>query len=232
MDLQKSLEVMRFVIMRENQRLRDKIQQMQEQLADVRRQALGGAMAGSQAAPVASSLGGCTVEWRLELAGGRLAPSAGGNGRHEMATERCELAEFTLPQMPGIGFVLRFFPTTSECPDDHGQHSAAARQSNRQQLGLTTLDSCALTLDVIGPDFLQSMELQVALSILVGEQPLVASAQRDSLIRVGGRLRCSSKWPCGATLQGQRCVVCRVDVIGANARSTGPTCFEGTAHAG
>jgi len=146
LNLQRQLEVMRFVIISENQKLKDLVKQADERLGDVRRQldmaagAGNGTSAGSNAgtgagtSPLACAWeaasdklavparlsGPRCVEWRLRNVGEAL--------RHSPASWR-ERKEFRLPEFPGLDFTLELRSLTEEGLQQPHQPWAAVANS-------------------------------------------------------------------------------------------------------
>eukprot|EP00927_Polykrikos_kofoidii_P021808 TRINITY_DN20541_c0_g1_i1.p1 TRINITY_DN20541_c0_g1~~TRINITY_DN20541_c0_g1_i1.p1 ORF type:complete len:384 (+),score=50.24 TRINITY_DN20541_c0_g1_i1:63-1214(+) len=121
LDLSKSLEVMRFVIMKENKKLRERMQQTQEYISDLHLEledpgpasvqiednafAVSDTAASEHSEPLGTTEPH-SVEWRIEhLDAIRTAPAA-----HR------EVSSFKLPAFPDVDFSLVFYPrATCEC---------------------------------------------------------------------------------------------------------------------
>lgn len=160
LDLQKNLEVMRFVIMRENQKLKDLVQQVREQLCEAEGD-LAQASCAHQFCRTyrTSAQGHHPVEWRLEHIGGRLAALCRGSAGTCVASE--DLV-FTMPPCAQIRATVsarrlaaegRDGVTAEACPPKlaaaEGPLSAAAGSASH---GEALPGACAeLSLEVRGP---------------------------------------------------------------------------------
>jgi len=231
MDLQKSLEVMRFVIMKENQKLKELLQESRASLKDFSVQ-LDARESSSLASPphgtaptlpaggVTTSSDACVsqepsqVEWCLRNMADVLAL-----GR----TSGCqaERTAFRLPAFPGLDFELRFHPWSSAvpCQQPNGARATAADVAATWRVAGDGVGEqrrlCELQLDVIGAS--ASLDLHVALSISVEGIPEGDHHSQvvDLVLSGGGRASCVDTWPIGFPSgpgAAAAKVVCRVEV--------------------
>lgn len=97
LDLQKNLEVMRFVIMRENQKLQDSLQQVHDQLGEVRKEVENGVRPQDQQ-HMSSISRPRSIAWHVQNVGEAALKLAGAGERKE----------FTMLEYPGVVFMCTF----------------------------------------------------------------------------------------------------------------------------
>lgn len=180
LDLQKSLEVMRFVIMRENQKLKDLVQQAHDQLAEAERRLDDqewqehnpAAWEASLPCGVETAAGppGCCIEWRIEDLGALAADSGSPAGRDTPDTTESDdddapglcrdcggwpQRRLALPGHPGVDLELQFRLRGSDDEAGRALDEAAGRPQDR---------CCEFALSVTGPTCM-GLDLLVELSI-------------------------------------------------------------------
>lgn len=212
LELSKALEVMRFVIMRENQKLREMLQRTHDSIAELSLDPAGlvppaeaDALA-SEALPSRALAGEILEASEVEP----IVPVARGTRRciewHAPASGMwgwCEQKEVHLFAYPGVTFSLSFYPRVASAEASQAAGSAASY--------------CKLVLDVSGLGC-DGLELHVNLSIEGGASrgsssvdrlSVVASAAPDQaeqgepegqVLRGGGRAFCLVPWPLPALL--------------------------------
>jgi len=154
LDLQRNLELMRFVIMRENNLLRDQVQETHERLADIRRMLEGG----SPAAQLLQTREPRRVEWRIRNLCSAITAAPGGVA---IGTWQ-ERKDFRLPEHPGLDFVLELRASLAPAITQNCTSSAGVHESGDALQPKLLLE---LLLDASGPACCEGPELQVALTI-------------------------------------------------------------------
>eukprot|EP00927_Polykrikos_kofoidii_P070685 TRINITY_DN67093_c0_g1_i1.p1 TRINITY_DN67093_c0_g1~~TRINITY_DN67093_c0_g1_i1.p1 ORF type:complete len:372 (+),score=49.06 TRINITY_DN67093_c0_g1_i1:72-1187(+) len=230
-DLSKSLEVMRFVIMKENLKLRERMQQTHDNITELRKEleAAGPSteqVEGSVEPNCSAAIGGRSalvmaesnhVEWRIEQID--INPSKTRNHR--------EVARFRLPMFPDMDFTLTF-------------HANSVNGDGPP--------SCDVIADVSGSIW-SRLALRIMLSLTIemnndNKSELDAGAKSASAVvllggRADSRASCTVKrpwprFPSRATDTEERegggiekvAVVCRVEVQEVSSRS-GKLCLQG-----
>lgn len=195
LDTQKSLEVIRFVIQKENQKLKDLVQQARDGLSEVEkeftsmpcRHELCQHLKGTQPGPR-------VLEWRLEHIGGQVKAlcSAGGSG---------DPLEFKFSDGPGLELRLSFQADRS--PDDLQKASPSG--------------GCLLKVEVAGPCWSQTeITTRLCLDVSV-EQGNVVNQHRMDLGMVRGVGQASHVLTRHmAELLASGSVVCRVEIKAAH----------------
>jgi len=188
LDLQKNLEVMRFVIMKENQKLKELVQQSRIAQAEAK-QVLEStlAQAGASREPL-------QIEWFVRSIDDALAPGYWGLQEQE---------EFRAPELPeaGVRLQLRASP-------------AAAHESADGVAARGAPVSLELGLEVIGRSA-PGLELQASLAIETEEEAAAAASQFrgaspgqvGAYVRHGKPATTCRTWPAGACT-----AVCRAEV--------------------
>mmetsp|Transcript_106612 Transcript_106612/g.299547 ORF Transcript_106612/g.299547 Transcript_106612/m.299547 type:complete len:452 (-) Transcript_106612:105-1460(-) len=212
-DLMRNLEVMRFVIMKENSKLKDLLKQLQINVAELRDHALR------------FQRGGRSIEWLIEDARELCELS-----RADPDARFCERQSFRLLDHPGVDFTLSFYPIAGagasadpaqELPPSPLATSACLASGN---------DLCELVLDVVGPTC-DGRKLRLGLSIDVEVSKVCAAGEvgcaktaafTRTMINGAGQARCTKAWPSvaslpngGTQLHGHRPatkVFCRLEV--------------------
>lgn len=186
MDLLKSLEVMRFVIMKENYKLKELVSEAQERVAELNDQ-LGTPEPLPEVLPAPEP---CRLEWHVH------GPDASSAGSNVDGPEACSevRSSFTLPRFPQSSFALEFYPRAA--PDAADSHPGG---------------SCELALDVHGTRG-SRLDLRIGLRLeMRGEDgELSQSASSSQIVLHGdGRTSCVCSWPVGAAVP---LVICYIDV--------------------
>jgi len=220
LDLQRNLELMRFVISRENNKLRDLVQETHERLADISRMLEGG----SSAAKLPETREPRRVEWRVRNLCSAITAALGGvaNGTWQ------ERKDFRLPEHPGLDFVLELQASlapaiTQSCTPSNGVHESDDALQPKLLL--------ELSLEASGPARCEGPELHVALTIDfegladVGQKDCTESAEAS--LKPGSRgacCHCSVPLPpeIGAGTVMDLAVLCRAMVTPLHCLEDGP----------
>lgn len=186
MDLLKSLEVMRFVIMKENYKLKELVSEAQERVSELNDQ-LGTPEPLPEVLPAPEA---CRVEWHVH------SPDVSNAASNVDGPEACSevRSSFTLTRFPHTSFALEFYPrAASDAADSHPG------------------GSCELALDVHGG---RGSRLDLRIGLLLemrgehGEQ-LQSASSSQIVLHGDGRTSCVCSWPVCAAVS---LVVCRIDV--------------------
>lgn len=222
MDLQKSLEVMRFVIMTENTKLKELLQETSANLADLSEKLHARKVSLPLKAPqpaavttpssreLVADVGGSAareparVEWCLRNMADVLAL-----GQHDPDSSHSERTAFRLPAFPGLNFELRFYPWAggagAKATDAASAWQASAEASREQRRRFE------LQLDVSGAS--SSLDLWVALSIDV--EGVAEGVAVRAVLSGGGTASCIDSWPIGwpaGAGAAAASVICRAEV--------------------
>lgn len=235
MDLQKSLEVMRFVIMKENQKLKEQLQKSRTGLADLSEQL--DARADSPCVPQQPPSGpssriacgeyakcAVTGEWRLaHTISCSRSPSCIEwclrdvadvlvLGQSTTDSVQSFTQSFRLPAFADLDFQLRFYPwSPSSLAEQAAGYSALHTVSDAQREPQRV---CELQLEVPGQSV--SLELRIGLSIRIeGMTDMETSQPVKTVLSGGGRVSCVETWPSGwpaCANAAAAIVICRAEI--------------------
>lgn len=233
LDLQKSLEVMRFVIMKENQKLKDFIQQTRDAISEMGEQleektdraitdsavSAGAAAAGMAADAVDSAChspkrassdkcsDACHVEWCIQNVGEVLSQS-------HSSSDYCERTKF---RRLGREFELRFYPlasTGNAATQGDAANAAPARHYEAVLDAWVAADRVSSSSDAAA---LSDSDLRVTLSVIMESGPEWEQSEvtAEAVLQGTGHVICRGAWPlsiagCSAGVPDN--VVCRVHV--------------------
>lgn len=185
MDLLKSLEVMRFVIMKENYKLKELVTEAQERVTE-----LNGQLGTPEPLPELPlpAPEPCRVEWRVH------SPDATSEADGPEACSEVR-SSFKLPRFPHTSFALEFYPRASG-PDSDASSGGF----------------CELALDVHGEQG-SRLDLRIGLQLEMrgerGEALQGDASSSQAVLRGDGRASCVCRWLVGAAVP---LVVCHIEV--------------------
>jgi len=172
MDLLKSLEVMRFVIMKENYKLKELVTETQQRVSELNDQ-LGPPAPLPRVLPSPEP---CRVEWRLH------GPDARGAAASLDGPEACSevRSSFALPALPNTSFALEFYPM--------------AEPEGSCELALDVHGLRGAQLDV-------RIGLRLEMRGEQGEElPVDGSSSSRAVLHGDGRASCVCPWPVGTAV--------------------------------